>query len=191
MSIAARIILVMIFHVIILGSMVSQHIVTLRTGVPIKVLTKPVDPEDLYTGNRMDFDYAIGEIDLADIDGSDDFRRFDPAFVVLQDIDGIWYARRIENTVPDLDDGEIFIRGRVTQIRPGRRRLRGDDGPPFIRVSYGIEDYTVSPTVADYFRRRLSNVRLVNQILIDRTGRALLVGIVGNDGYPLDEPRLF
>ncbi len=196
MSIATRIILVLTLHIIILGSMVSQHVFTLRNGSPINVLTKPVNPDDFYAGNQISFNYTFGEIDLGDIAGSDMFRRFDTAYVVLREIDGIWYARRIENDFPELRDDEVVLRGRVTQVRPISQvglalRNQGRDDPPFISVEFGIEPYVVSEIVSDYVKRRISEERLVTQILVDRTGRALLLGIVAGDGYPLEEPRLF
>ncbi len=190
MSFSMRVLLVGMAHTFLILSLIGINYWTLSTGREITVRTKALDPADLFEGAHTTFYYDIGEILLSDIDGDNDFRKWDTAYVVLKRIGDLWFAASIHTSFPETAPGELVIRGRVKQVEgdPGEYERTG--ALERITVLYGIEDHTISAESAEYFQSWLDTGTARIRIVVDSTGRALRLGI---EAYPdlLDEPKLF
>ncbi len=198
MTIAIRIILVLVIQVAVLGGMLGLHLTTLCTGRPIIIMTRDVDTNELYPGNIVSLDYAIGNIDLSNIDGSDSFAKYDPVYVILQRFDDrrygdIWYARRLENDLEGqrLASNEVAIRGIVTRVVTDRATFGRVDRPPRIEIEYGIEDYQVRDEDANEFGRRPEGIDIAVQLLVDSSGRATIQSMLSPSGIAISAPSIW
>ncbi|MGF1454842.1 MAG: GDYXXLXY domain-containing protein [Alphaproteobacteria bacterium] len=197
MTIAIRIIIVLVIQVAVLGGMLGLHLTTLCRGEPVIIMTRNVEAEDIIAGNTIPLRYSIGNIDLSGLDGSDQFRKFDPVYVILRRFENrqygsIWYADRVENDLEgqQLRDNEIAIRGTVNRVVTNRNRL-GSDRPPRIEISYGIEDYRVTSGDADVFGARRGQVDIAMQLLVDSSGRAIVESMLTPTGALISPPSLW
>lgn len=165
------------FQCLILLGVVGMKQHTVWTGQTIRLQTTPVDPRSLFRGDYVSLRYPIS--DLADelfAGGTNKIERGDVVYVVLAGGDAKWRATSVHPRMPELDPGEVVLRGEFRQSW-----LPGSGTVP---VEYGIESYFV-PEGTGWKIERASGSRLTVEVAIDRGGRAVVRRLFV-DGVPFD-----
>lgn len=120
--------------------MVQDRAGILARGQEVTLVTRPVDPRDLFRGDFVVLGYEIGSLDLKALPGDRQFRRNASVWVTLApDAEGVARPVRVDATAPRPVAGLIAMRGRVTSAGGCTSR----EGCTSLRVAYGLESYFV------------------------------------------------
>jgi uncharacterized membrane-anchored protein len=177
----------------LIGLMVADRIMILRTGTDVKLETRPLDPRDLLRGDYVTLGYDISSLhggvlkELAQESARRDtpvFVRGTPVFVKLSpNPDGFYEAVSVHAAPVDVSNAEVLIRGRVASGYCG-----GDVSFCTLQVRYGIESYFVPEGEGGKLEAARNQRKLAVVAAVAPTGRAAIKRLL-IDGEPVyDEP---
>ncbi|GIW66907.1 MAG: hypothetical protein KatS3mg095_0805 [Candidatus Parcubacteria bacterium] len=159
--IAITIQLVIIFSIIIFKMSV------LTGGNEILLKVAPVDPKDALRGDHLTFSYDISNLNHYLFDYSP-IREGDTIYVPLKQQGKYWIAvSGIKKTKP-VNEGEVFLRGKILRIYGNR-----------IQVIYGIEDYFIPEGTGQSFT--FWKKEIAAMVIVDKNGNAVLKQIYVDD----------
>jgi uncharacterized membrane-anchored protein len=175
----------------LIGLMVVDRVMILRSGADVALQTRPLDPRDFLRGDYVVLSYDISSVPAGDLASERLTRSDKPVFVKLApNRDGFYEAISAHAAPVDVASPEVLIRGRIRSIAStsggvncGRNRV-----PACLSVDYGIERYFVPEGEG----RKLENARNQRKLTIVAavapTGRAAIKRLL-IDGEPVyDEP---
>jgi uncharacterized membrane-anchored protein len=166
-----------LIQIALIGLMVADRVMILRTGVDVTLQTLPLDPRDFLRGDYVVLGYDISTVPTSMLKDEGLARSGRPVFVKLApNRDGFHEAISVHAAPVDVASPEVLIRGHVVS---GGRTLQ---------VRYGIERYFVPEGEG----RKLENARNLRKLTIVAavapTGRAAIKRLM-IDGDPVyDEP---
>lgn len=144
----------------ILAGLVVYSQYPLWVGTEVRLLTKPVDPRDLFRGQYVRLHYPLSRQPIPEMELP---RADDPVYVLLRRQGDFWEAKGVRLREPK--EKQLYMRGTITRVSDGQLRIR-----------YGIEAWFVAPGEA----RRLENSFSdggVARVRITPSGRAALVAV--------------
>ena len=177
-----RIAIVLALQTMVLLGMIGFKEYTLRTGIPILLSTKPVDPRALFRGDYVTLRYTINTLNVTQLSGDTHYWPGDPIFVGLERTSEgpYWHAVSSHRNRPAARAGRVVIKGQVQGM--SKRPV----APRHVPVRYLIEDYFVPEGKG----QALESGKVDVQLAVDRYGRAGILS-VQVDGQVLFGNRWF
>jgi uncharacterized membrane-anchored protein len=185
-----------LIQIVLIGMMVADRVMILRTGVDVTLQTRPVDPRDFLRGDYVVLDYDISTVTgFLDSDTTmltsalkDSVGRGDTVFVKLApNRDGFYEAISVHAAPVDVASPEVLIRGRVVGgVICGRDRCSFHT----LRVRYGIERYFVPEGEGKTLENARNRRKLTVVAAVAPTGRAAIKRLM-IDGEPVYNEPLF
>lgn len=176
--IAMRILIVIALQTVALGYMIADRQAMLNSSRVVTLKVVPVDPRELFRGDYVILTYAISNLDLTKLDGDDNLRYGDQAFVTLAQQNGEWVPVAVgKNRVVPVQGG-VAIRGSVTDAN-----FDGDQATApatSARVTYGIESYFVPQGTGHAIENEARQGELSVDAAIGDDGRAAIKAIRRN-----------
>jgi len=162
-----KFIIAIVIQLIILFSIIIFKMAVLTGGTEVLLRIEPVDPRDPLRGDHLTFSYEISNLDSYLFNYSP-IRDGDTVYVPLKQKGKYWVAAFGVQKIKPIDEGKLFLRGKVSSSYGNR-----------IRVIYGIEDYFIPEgTGQDFsFWRQEAAAR----VSVDENGNAVLKQIYVND----------
>ncbi len=170
MSKKTKFILAVTVQVAVLFTIIAFKVAILQSGADVLLSIRPVDPRDPFRGDYVTFRYDISGLPSFLFQG-EDIKENDTVFVNLHRNGNIWYAGKVTRKKPD--DGSIFIRGKITNLR------KSD-----MIVDYGIEEYFITEGKGRNFS--FWQKEALAKVTIDASGNAVIKQIYV-DGKPWPE----
>ena len=151
---STKFILAFALQVIVILGLIILNLSVVEGGTEVFLRIQPVDPRDPLRGDYVSFQYEISRISYYQIrsDSNTSVRNGDELYVVLREGSPYWHVDYASLTMPPVNNGLIFIKGRVVSggIDPYAPRQELATSTRFIpitqkefRVSYGIEQYYI------------------------------------------------
>jgi uncharacterized membrane-anchored protein len=176
-----------LIQIALIGLMVADRVMILRTGVDVTLQTRPLDPRDFLRGDYVVLGYDISSVPAGALAAEHSAGRANPVFVKLgPNRDGFYEAISVHPTPVDVARPEVLIRGHVVSgLNCGR------DGCSFdrtLQVRYGIESYFVPEGEGRKLESARNQRKLTVVAAVAPTGRAAIKRLL-IDGAPVyDEP---
>lgn len=177
----SAVIVLIVIQTLILGWMVADRVMILRSNNVVTLKSEPVDPRDLFRGDYVTLTYAITTLPFTALNGDLAWKDGETIFVELTPVKDDWQAIAAfhSNTVPT--SGNKIIRGKIDYL---------DETRNIARVNYGIERYYVPEgegrTLEDQRNKRALSV----DVALASDGEAAIKGL-RIDGQPIyQEPAL-
>jgi len=183
-----------LIQIALIGLMVVDRVMILRTGVEVTLQTRPLDPRDFLRGDYVVLGYDISSVPVPtpkDETLENLGRRGAPIFVKLAPgRDGLYEAISAHPAPVDVASPEVLIRGRIRSIAGssdgvncGRNRV-----PACLWVDYGIERYFVPEGEGRKLEDACDQRKLTVVAAVAPTGRTAIKRLL-IDGQPVyDEP---
>ena len=149
---STKFILAFALQVIVILGLIILNLSVVEGGAEVFLRIQPVDPRDPLRGDYVSFQYEISRIDGHLFRDAETVRNGDELYVVLREGSPYWRVDYASLTMPPVNNGLIFIKGRVVSggIDPYAPRQELATSTRFIpitqkefRVSYGIEQYYI------------------------------------------------
>jgi uncharacterized membrane-anchored protein len=178
-----KFILAIVFQVLIILAIIIFKVAVFSGGRDILLRIEPIDPRDLLRGNYITFRYqGISNIDSA-LARTEQIRKGDTVYVVLEQNEKYWIARSVQKTKPA--EGEVFIKGKVAggEIEPENTF---SDSPPWdwrlphpgLNIVYGIEEYFIPEGRGQEVN--FGRQEVAARVAVDENGNAVLKQIYIN-----------
>jgi uncharacterized membrane-anchored protein len=180
-----------LIQAVLIGFMVADRIMILRTGTDVKLETRPLDPRDFLRGDYVTLGYDISSLaggavkELAqEWRGTAAFVRGTPVFVKLSPNRAGFYELVSVHAAPvEVTNAQVLIRGRVAWGYCG-----GDFSGCTLQVRYGIESYFVPEGEGGKLEAARNERKLTVVAAVTPAGRAAIKRLL-IDGEPVyDEP---
>jgi uncharacterized membrane-anchored protein len=169
-----RILIVVALQTAALVYMILDRQAMLDSAQTVTLKVVPIDPNDMFRGEYVILNYDISRLDLATLEGDDEFNYGDAIFVTLVQDGQTWKPVAVKRTAP----GGIALKGKVDMVdSTGTRGVA-----PSIRVSYGIESYFVPQGTGKAIEDEARKGELSVDIAIDKQGRGAIKAIRRKDG---------
>ncbi|MGE5372352.1 MAG: GDYXXLXY domain-containing protein [Solirubrobacterales bacterium] len=169
-------IIIVCLQVLLLTGMILDNQYILRYGQPILLKTEPIDPNSLFSGEYVDLNYEISDLDL-----DQTVYEVPPAGMALE----AYYAQGKTVYVTLKKNGRFYEAARIARHRtePGagqivlKGRIRWSEPIVAVRVSYGIESYYTPEGKAKGYERPTNGTPVVT-VRVDRFGRGRIEKVV-------------
>jgi uncharacterized membrane-anchored protein len=160
-------ILVVAAQVLLLGGIVAQRLILLRTGTPVMLECVPVDPRSILSGDYVRLNYRISSFrgdDLKRVNPADEkFKPHETVYVGLERPAGARFheAREISHDLARLRQRwPVVLRGTVHEGRTW-------DG---IDVRYGVEEYFVPQHQGRKIEQNIANTSV--ELAVAKSGES-------------------
>src|SRR5258708_10717238 len=166
-----------LIQIALIGLMVADRVMILRTGVDVTLQPRPLDPRDFLRGDYVVLGYDISSVPAGDMASERLTGRSKLVFVKLApNRDGFYEAISVHAAPVDVASPEVLIRGHVVSgVNCGRDSCSFDS---MLQVRYGIESYFVPEGEG----RKLESARNQRKLTI--------VAAVAPTGRPASKPPL-
>jgi len=171
----------------LVGLMVVDRVVILRTGSDVILQTRPLDPRDFLRGDYVVLGYDISSVPAGALKDQRSTGLDALVFVKLApNRDGFYEAISVHAAPVEVASPEVLIRGRIisgAQCGVDRRTFCGT-----LQVRYGIERYFVPEGEGKKLESARNQRKLTVVAAVVPTGRAAIKRLL-IDGEPVyDEP---
>lgn len=177
----SAVILLVIIQTLILGWMVADRVMILRSNNIVTLKSEPVDPRDLFRGHYVTLTYAITTLPFTAINGDLTWKDGETIFVELAPIRDDWQAIAAFHDDTEPTPGNKIIRGKIDYL---------DETRNVARVNYGIERYFVPEGEGRALEDQRNKRALSVDVVLASDGEAAIKGI-RIDGKPVYEEPLF
>ena len=166
-----------LLQTIVLGTMVADRVMLLKTGREIVAPIEPVDPRSLFRGDYVDLNFNFSRTLPAS--HPEDLNRRVAVYVTLELLpDGTLRATDVGYRHPGpLPPEKVVIRGTTPGDDTWRRTVR-----------FGIEKYFVPEGRGLELEKLARDRKLAAVLAIDKGGRAAIKGLVIDGKRVYDEP---
>jgi hypothetical protein len=176
-----------LIQMVLIGLMVVDRAMILRTGADVTLQTRPLDPRDFLRGDYVVLGYDISSVPAGALKGAPSAGWGTPVFVKIAPNRGGFYEAISVHAAPvEVASPEVLIRGRV-----GFGASCGTEPRTFcdrLDVRYGIERYFVPEGEGRKLEDARNQRRLAVVAAVAPTGRAAIKRLL-IDGEPVyDEP---
>ena len=176
-----------LIQIALIGLMVADRVMILRTGVDVTLQTRPLDPRDFLRGDYVVLGYDISRVPAGALGAERTAGRGNPVFVKLApNRDGFYEAISVHAAPVDVASPEVLIRGHVVSgVNCGGD---GCSSASRLQVRYGIENYFVPEGEGRKLESARNQRKLTIVAAVAPTGRAAIKRLL-IDGEPVyDEP---
>lgn len=118
--------------------MIADRAMLLASETTVLLRTAPVDPTSLFRGDYVILNYDISRLNPQKLDGDDQFKRHNHAYVVLEPQDNFWTAVGVYVDKPKIEADQAAMRGLVKYVSKNK-----DGQITNLSLEYGIESYFV------------------------------------------------
>jgi uncharacterized membrane-anchored protein len=176
-----------LIQVVLIGLLVVDRIMVLRTGVDVTLQTRPLDPRDFLRGDYVVLSYDISSVPASTLKNERSAGRGNSVFVKLApNRDGFYEAISVHGAPVDVVSPEVLIRGRVVSgINCDRDRCSFGNT---LQVRYGIERYFVPEGEGRKLENARNQRRLIVVAAVAPTGRAAIKRLLIDGEAVYDEP---
>ncbi len=176
-----RILAILVIFTLLLCSMIGIKQWTLNTGTPVLLETQPIDPRSLFRGDYVRLNYTISNLKPSELNGDDDFQRYDKIYVVLQQQEKYWQPIAIHHHKPANDNATLL--GKVQRVNEyfWNPETGESEEVTNLRVKYGIENYFVPEGEGLELERRDNDQIVDIRVAIDRFGKSGIKEVLVND----------
>lgn len=178
-------VLAFVLQVGLLGWMIADRALLLRSGTELRLPVVPVDPRDIFRGDYVVLNYEASRMANTKFDGDDTFAEGDTIYVTLEEREGAWHPTAMAHARPGAG---TFLKGRVTDV--GSIACAGDDTCTSYDVEYGIEQFFVPEGVGKELENERNALKLGVDVAVSGEGRVALKRLIV-DGEPRYEERLY
>lgn len=162
-----KFIIAIVIQLVIIFSIIIFKMAVLKGGTEVLLRIEAVDPRDPLRGDHLTFSYEISNLNSY-LFNYFPIRDGDTVYVPLKQQGKYWTAIfGVQKTKP-VDEGEIFIRGKISSSYGER-----------VHVIYGIEDYFIPERTGQDFS--FGRQEVAARVSIDKNGNAVLKQIYVND----------
>lgn len=162
-------ILVVLLQVLFLVGMIVNNLSIIWWGKEIILLSQPVDPHSLFSGDYVNLGYEISSLNLQEMGypalPQDSFNRGDRIYVKLEKQGPEWQAAALSRDAREFSNS-LFIQGEITYFDYISQNLT---------IRYGIENYYAPSDKARHYQSTLSDSMPI-KVMVDRFGRAKVIG---------------
>lgn len=177
----SAVILLVIVQTLILGWMVADRVMILKSNSVVTLKSEPVDPRDLFRGDYVTLTYAITTLPITTLNGDLAWKDGETIFVELMPVKDEWKAIAAFHSHTEPTPGNEIIRGQIDYL---------DETRNIAHVKYGIERYYVPEgegrTLEDQRNKRALSV----DVALASDGEAAIKGL-RIDGQPVYQEPLF
>jgi uncharacterized membrane-anchored protein len=168
----------------VLAAMVIDRVQLLTSGREITLPIVPVDPRDLFKGEYVRLDYAIGRLPARLLDGPRP-RPNAPFYVLLErNAEGGWAPLKISRAKPsEASPDRIVLKARSSYRWPPTASASAVLG-----VRYGIESYFVPEGQGKRLEDLAREKRMAALVAVDARGNAAIKGLIIDDKLQYEEP---
>ena len=170
-----------IVQTLILGWMVADRIVLLRSDNIVTLKSEPVDPRDIFRGDYVILAYGISTLAPSQIKGDANWKDNEPVFVEITPSEDTWRAVAAYAHVVTPELGNKIIRGQIQYY---------DDQNDTARIDYGIERYYVPEGEGRTLEDQRNKSALSVDVVLANDGEAAIKRL-RIDGEPIYEEPLF
>ena len=176
-----------VIQIALIGLMVADRVMILRTGAEVTLQTRPVDPCDFLRGDYVVLGYDISSVPAGALKDEPSAEPNTPVFVKLApNRDGFYEAISAHAAPVDVAIPDVLIRGHVVSGDSCGRDLR--TFCTTLQVRYGIERYFVPEGEGRKLESARNQRKLTIVAAVAPTGRAAIKRLLV-DGQPVyDEP---
>jgi uncharacterized membrane-anchored protein len=172
----------------LLGWIIVDRAMLLRSGQEIRLAVVPVDPRDLFRGDFVTLRYAISTLRSDALAGDDTFTWQQPIHVALaQDASGDWTASAITHQPPA---SGLYLAGTITSITDRDSGCAGTLTCQEYTVAYGLEKFFVPEGTGRELETLRNDQKVAVDVAVAPNGRAALKRLLV-DGTPRYEARLY
>jgi uncharacterized membrane-anchored protein len=186
MTTVLRILVIVALQTAALGYMIYDRVSLLNSPNVVTLKVKPVDPSDTFRGDYVILNYAISEIYTGNVGGEKQFVIGWPAFVTLEQKDGVWTAVAVNAAMPRHAPNQIVLRGDVTNAYATEA-----SAPQTVRLTYGIESFFLPQGKGKLIEDERQKGDLSADIAVNAEGRAAIKSLRRADGQVMYVERLF
>ncbi len=176
-----RIIAILVLFTLFLCSMIGVKQWTLNSGTPVLLETQPIDPRSLFRGDYVRLNYTINQLTPSELDGDNDFQRYDKIYVELQQQEKYWQPIAIHHDRPT--NGKLALAGKIQYVNKHtfNSSTRKTEDVTTLRVKYGIENYFVPEGEGLELERRNNDQIVDIRVAIDKFCKAGIKEVLVND----------
>jgi uncharacterized membrane-anchored protein len=178
-----------VIQIALIGLMVVDRVMILRTGTDVTLQTRPLDPRDFLRGDYVVLGYDISSVAAGALKDEPAAGRDNPIFVKLvPNRDGFYEAISVHAAPVDVASPEVLIRGHVISgVNCSRDRC---SFASTLQVRYGIERYFVPEGEGKKLESARNQRKLTIVAAVAPTGRAAIKRLM-IDGEPVYDEPLF
>ena len=202
MTLALRILVVVVLQTFVLGQMIYDRARILENGITVVLKTQPIDPRDLFRGDYVQLNYEIGSLDTNVLEGDNKFAARDTVYVAVEQRGRFWSATGLYREPPKIIGNQVVMKGEVRSVT--ERRAPCPDQPcnwenlpvegSTVDVDYKIDRYFVPEGEGrriEAAMRANDNIdRVAIEVAVDKDGTAAIKALV-LDGQVLYREKLF
>lgn len=157
---------------LVLGWMVFDRVVLLRTGKEVVLDVVPVDPRSLFRGDYVILGYDISSVEGRLLSGAIDSGQV-LYVTIAMDADAKWKPVAISPAWPaKIEPGQMVLKAR------SETTVANATSPPaIIRVRYGIESYFVPEGTGRVLETQVRDRRIAALVAVDRSGNSAIKGL--------------
>lgn len=164
-----------VIQIAILSSIAGYKYYTVASGKVVYLHIVPVDPRSLFSGDYLNLNYEISNIDLEKVPNNCyyDVEERSVVFVKLKKGEKFWNPVYVSSEFPERESvgaDEVVIEGRLRHVSDRN-----------LRISYGIETYYVPEGKGREIERLDQNQVLAAEVYVDGLGNALIKQLFVND----------
>jgi uncharacterized membrane-anchored protein len=174
-----KFIIAIVIQLAIIFSIIIFKMAVLTSGTEVLLKIEPVDPRDPLRGDHLTFSYEISRLSSSLFNYSP-IREGDTVYVPLKKEGKYWTAVfGVQKTKP-IDEGKIFIRGRISYFYDDivYNEIAGKKRDIVYVINYGIEDYFIPEGTGQDFPYW---EEVAAMVVVDKNGNAALKHIYVND----------
>ncbi len=171
--------LTLLLSIPLLG-MLGRQLYILSEGAEVALEIVPVDPRSLFRGDYVRLDYAISTLQLAALNGEDDFSLHDEIHVILVPENDLYVAKAVFHQRPTVSDGQVVIKGRVSSVLESpwsMGELKMIPIPARLSVDYAIESYFVPEGTGRELESQASSGEVIVLAAVSDSGNAAIKGL--------------
>lgn len=162
--------------------MIGDRQWTLARGTPVVLETEPFDPRSLFSGDYVRLRYKISRLDLEQLGGEREFRRFDPVYLLLRRGQPYWQPVSVHAAMPAASPAQVVVRGEVMHAGGEARDISAREPveQPYLEVRYGIESYFVPEGEGRAIEQPARGEAVSIRVAVDARGRAAIQALLVN-----------
>ncbi len=170
----------------LVGWLIADRALLLRSGHEVRLAVVPVDPHDLLRGDYIVLSYDISRLHSGQLAGDDTFTYGDTVYVTLaQADDGAWKAAAMGHAQPATG---TWIRGAVNDVLDGAKDC-GETCKTY-GVDYAIERFFVPEGTGRDLEKLRNGQHLAVDVALGSDGRAALKRLLVDGAPRYEEPLL-
>ena len=168
----------------LLGWILFDRAMLLKTGKEVRLAVVPVDPRDLLRGDYVILSYPISRIAGNTVTVDAPFNYYDTVYVSLAESGGEWKATALSHEKPA---SGTFLRGIIDNVTTRSGCAEGANCEDY-QVTYNLEQFFVPEGQGRDLEKLRNDQRVSVDVAVAEDGRAALKRLYVDDEPQFEEP---